>query len=207
MAGMRGRFEKNVIAEMRGVIGRSGHSPFWEGLGKHFFETEFAHADYLSMKDKTFIAELMPVHPIYIDLLPAGAREVIGQVHPDTRPALGLLEGEGFEFTGRVDIFEGGPIVGCPLGDIRTVRESAVEIVSEVVSNPGETGGPGDAPAGECILSNVRLDFRACLGAASPAVGEGVRIPRPVSEAPQVEAGDRIRIAALRPPRPDEDRA
>ncbi|MFH0822318.1 MAG: arginine N-succinyltransferase, partial [Pseudomonadota bacterium] len=67
------RFEPLVIAEMRGVVDLEGRSPFWEALGRHFFDMDFPKADYLSVKDKRFIADLMPKCPIYISLLPEAA--------------------------------------------------------------------------------------------------------------------------------------
>ena len=63
MADQRQAFTSAVIAEMRGVS-EEGRSPFWEALGRHFFDIDFPKADYLSMLDKKFIAELMPSHPI-----------------------------------------------------------------------------------------------------------------------------------------------
>jgi len=116
-------FESEVIAEMRGEID-DNKSVFWECLGKHFFEMDFEKADRLSMRDKHFIAELMPTHPIYVPLLPIQAQEVIGKVHSNTKPALSLLEKEGFKFNQEVDIFEAGPVVSCPTDKIRSVRES-----------------------------------------------------------------------------------
>ena len=105
------RFDPTVIAEMRGVIDDQGRSPFWDALGKHFFDIDFPKADYLSMVNKTFIADLMPQHPIYVALLPAEAQAVIGKVHPDTQPALKLLLSQNFRLTDQVDIFEAGPVV------------------------------------------------------------------------------------------------
>ena len=85
---------------------------------------EFQQADRLSMKNKHFIAESMPTHPIYVPLLPKKAQEVIGKVHPNTEPALKLLESEGFAFNQEVDIFEAGPVVSCDKSEIRCVKES-----------------------------------------------------------------------------------
>ncbi len=192
MAEMPDRFETIVIAEMRGVIDAGGRSPFWEAVGRHFFDIDFARADYLSVKDKGFIAELMPHHPIYTVLLPREAQEVIGQVHPDTRPALRLLERESFELTGQVDIFEGGPIVGAPLDKIRTARESVRAAISEIaaVTDSSET----------LIISNARLDFRACMASVDPVSG-GVRIEKKAAGALNLREGDSIRFAPLRPRR------
>jgi arginine N-succinyltransferase len=72
------RFETTVIAEMRGLMDASGRSPFWECLGRVFFDTDFPNADYLSMVNKKFIADLMPAHPIYIPLLPREAQDWAG---------------------------------------------------------------------------------------------------------------------------------
>ena len=99
-----------VIAELRGRLEADGTSPFWEGLGRHFFAMEYSRADYLTgIGQKSFIAELMPKHPVYVNLLPQSAREAIGAVHADTAPARAMLEQEGFRYEGYVDIFDAGP--------------------------------------------------------------------------------------------------
>ena len=55
------RFAPKVIAELRGRLDAEGRSPFWEGLGRHFFAMEYSTADYLTgIGQKSFIAELMP---------------------------------------------------------------------------------------------------------------------------------------------------
>src|SRR6202023_3918629 len=90
------RFAPKIIAELRGKLGEDGKSPFWEGLGRHFFVMEYSRADYLTgIGQKAFIAELMPRHPVYTTLLPATARAVIGKVHTDSLPARAMLEAEG----------------------------------------------------------------------------------------------------------------
>ena len=119
------RFAERVIAEMRGVIDENGRSPLWRGLGIHFFDLPFGEADDIFGRgNKQFIAELMPQHPVYIDLLPKKAQAVIGQVHERTRPALRMLESEGLRYEGYVDIFDGGPTVAAPVDALRTVAES-----------------------------------------------------------------------------------
>ena len=99
MASFRERFTNRVVAEMRGVSDEQGHSPFWESVGSRFFSMEFSKADFLSgTGQKSFIAELMPKHPLYIDYLTPEAQAVIGQVHPQTAPARAVLEAEGFRY-------------------------------------------------------------------------------------------------------------
>jgi arginine N-succinyltransferase len=119
------RFSQTVIAEMRGVSDDSGRSPFWDWLEEHFFSMDFPTADYLTgIGKKVFIAELMPKHPIYVNLLSEAAQQVINKVHEKTIPALRLLEAEGFSRRGYVDIFDGGPTVEAQINAIKTVNQS-----------------------------------------------------------------------------------
>lgn len=50
------RFEPLIVAEMRGVVDDQCRSPFWEALGRHFFEMDYCKADLLSVMEKKFIA-------------------------------------------------------------------------------------------------------------------------------------------------------
>lgn len=186
-------FDPTVIAELRGVIDEEGTSPFWEALGRHFFELDLPKADYLSIVNKQFIGELMPRHPIYIPVLPKEAQRVIGQVHEETRPALRLLEAEGFEFTGMVDIFEAGPVVSCSGQRIRAVRESQRATVEGLRDEP--LGPPGQ------IVAAPGADFRACQAAVEigDETGERVRLDRATAEGLGVNPGDPVRYVALRP--------
>jgi arginine N-succinyltransferase len=152
---------------------------------------EFPKADYLSASDKKFIADLMPISPIYIPLLPAAAQDVIGKVHESTKPARKLLENEGFRFNGMVDIFEAGPVLSCRLDEIRIVRESRNETINEISSDAI------DSPL--FIITNTGQDFRACMGQAAFADTGGVRINMETAEVLQVRQGDRVRLGSLRP--------
>lgn len=119
------RFRQQVVSELRGVVSPEGVSPFWEAVGRHFFKMDFAEADKLSATtDNQFILDLMPQHPIYVDLLPQAAREVIGKCHADGEGARKLLEWEGFSFSNVVDIFDGGPLMSVQRDNIRTLREA-----------------------------------------------------------------------------------
>ncbi len=184
------RFAPKIIAEMRGVLDAEGRSPFWGAVGQHFFDMPFARADSLSAADKSFIGDMMPKHPIYVPMLPVDVQPVVGRVHTETRPALRLLEQEGFEFAEQVDIFDAGPMMAADRQRIRTVAQSRVATVTQVV--------PGGEPSGQMLISNDRLDFRACLGTVIPA-GEGeVSVPRDVALALGVRLGDRVRYVPAR---------
>ncbi|TWT47917.1 Arginine N-succinyltransferase [Thalassoglobus neptunius] len=177
-------FDSQVIAEMRGVINDQGQSPFWDAIGKHFFDLEFPKADYLSIVNKEFIGDLMPVHPIYINLLPQEAQAVIGEVHENTVPARKLLESEGFRFNQMIDIFEAGPILEAAVDSIRAVRDSRGACVVELVDHIED---------GELrIVGNTSQNFRATT-ASLKLSSEGVTIERSTAEALQIELGDIVR--------------
>ena len=181
-------FEETIIAELRGIVDDQGHAPFWEAIGAHFFGMDYAKADYLVVKSKKFIADLMPRHPIYVPLLPRAAQEVIGQVHPETRPALRLLEQEGFQPTGWVDIFEAGPALSCPRPEIRTVRESRRARLAI---------GPVPDASPDCLLANTSMNFRACQAPAQLLAPDQIRLSAEVAAILEVAEGDLVRILPL----------
>ncbi|PWF62127.1 arginine N-succinyltransferase [Shewanella sp. BC20] len=185
------RFGETVIAEMRGVSDSDGNSPFYCWLQKNFLGIDFIQADYLSgLGKKAFMAEMMPRNPVYVCLLPEEAQKVIGEVHTNTRPALSLLQAEGFRCRGYVDIFDGGPTVECCLTDIRAVRESRLLTV-EI----------GDMPESDkqFIISNTQLaNYRAtsaCLAVDDKT--EQVVISPELAEGLLLAKGDQIRILAM----------
>lgn len=187
-------FDSDVIAEMRGVIDDRGQSPFWDAVGKHFFDLDFPKADYLSIVNKEFIGDLMPRLPIYIPLLPAAAQAVIGEVHELTRPARKLLESEGFRFHDHVDIFEAGPMLHCPRCEIRSVRDSRTATVAAV----SETGQDAPSHGREYLIANRQHEYRVCRGTIQET-SDGVELTSEVAQALQVSPGDSIRYVPLRP--------
>lgn len=189
-------FDPMVIAEMRGVIDEHGHSEFWDAVGKHFFEIDFPKADYLSLLNKQFIADLMPRHPLYIPLLPLPAQSVIGQVHEQTRPALRILEQEGFRRSGMVDIFEAGPVVICERDRIRPVRQSVKAPVDEIIDAVPETP--------QSAVTRCAGEFRCCATSLEIMEGGGVRLPAAAALALGVKIGDEVRHVALKSPATNE---
>jgi arginine N-succinyltransferase len=184
-------FEPVVVSELRGVIDDQGHSPFWDAVGRHFFEIDFKRADYLSVVNKKFIADLMPKYPIYMPLLPAEAQRVIGKVHESSKPAQKNLEAEGFAFSGMVDIFDAGPCVSCGRDEIRTVRESRVAVVEKIVEEAIQSP--------TCMIGCFSPAFRATIGSVR-VVSEGrIWIEASVAGALNLGAGSSVRYACLRP--------
>lgn len=190
-------FDETVIAEMRGVIDEQGRSAFWEALGRHFFDIEFVKADYLSIVNKRFIADLMPTSPIYISLLPESAQAVIGQVHDQTAPALHILLQEGFAYSGMVDIFEAGPVVLCELPKIRAVAESRLDRVAELTDDD-----PIDSPHLSIIATTERR-MCGCGGVAQRIDAHHVAISKRCAETLGLGVGDAVRHVTLHADRLD----
>ncbi|MGF1605247.1 MAG: arginine N-succinyltransferase [Rhodothalassiaceae bacterium] len=140
IAAHRNRFSDRVMAEIRGWIDDSGHSPFWEAVGRHFFGMDFAEADRINAQgNQQFIADLMPKFPLYTALLPDQARAVIAMPHAQAQGAKRLLEDEGFRYAGAVDIFDAGPSMAAPMDQVRSVQ-AARAMPARVGS--ADQGGP-----------------------------------------------------------------
>lgn len=164
IASRRHRFADRVIAEMRGLADPDGTVPFWEAVSGRFLPIEFAVADTQSTVCKQFIEELMPQHPIYLDLLPSVVRDGISQVHPETQPALAMLLRQGFQRTGEVDIFDAGPVISCSTDSIGAVRRTAQLTVSKIVDQFNEPSADGSCQ--RCILSSNLDGFTSIIAQA-----------------------------------------
>jgi arginine N-succinyltransferase len=184
-------FEDQVIAEMRGMVNDSGHSPFWDAVGKNFFKMDFPTADYLYVKNKRFIEELMPKYPIIANLLPEEAHYVIGKVHPNTEPAKRILEQEGFHFSGLVGIFEPGPVLIADLDNIRSIKESVVGEIKEISDKAFKSE--------IFIISRMSTNFRAALGGVVKLKSGGYKISGVTAAALKLRLGDKIRFVSFRP--------
>ncbi|TVR12295.1 MAG: arginine N-succinyltransferase [Planctomycetota bacterium] len=193
IANHRQRFEDTIIAEMRGVIDEQGRAPFWEALGRHFFHMDFPEADRLSFADKSFIADLIPLHPIYVCLLPTEAQAVIGQVHPRTRPALELLLQQGFHRNGQIDVFDGGPVVECATDAIAAVRSSRQLPCASIHDDIVEA----DAPPTH-IVGTTQVDAR--MVACRPQIdGDGIHLSAEAATLLPCEIDTPLRCCPLRP--------
>src|SRR3546814_4642583 len=95
----------------------------------------------------------MPKHPIYTALLSDDARAAIGQVHDSGKPALAMLEEEGFRYDGYIDIFDGGPAVSIRTEQLRTVREARKATLGGVM--PPGSGVPAIVASGRGNMFNA----------------------------------------------------
>jgi len=189
MAQFRKRFPKSVMADLRGSFDEQGRSPFWNAVGQHFFEMEFAEADlYGAVNGNQFIADLMPTQPIYVNLLPKEAQQAIGQPNEKGKAALGMLRDEGFRWNGHVDIFDAAPSVDAKIDDVVAVKNS---VQAELI---GLSEYEGDESA--IVATSDINKFSMCLTTISIEKG-GVRTPREVVKQLGLELGDHVRYLTI----------
>lgn len=184
------RFDEVVFAEMRGWLNDNNHSPFWDSLGHKFFGLSFQKADFISAVDGfQFISDLMPKYPVYVDLLSDEAQAVIGKPHADAAGAFRILKGEGFQYSGYVDIFDAGPSVQCNLPQIASVAKSKSVKIERLVDEAElreETS---------YIISNSRLpDYRMTRAPVKFDAEGNATCAQITAEALQVQTGDQIRV-------------
>ncbi|MGD9811331.1 MAG: arginine N-succinyltransferase [Sphingobium sp.] len=182
----RARFGERILAELRGVIDEAGGSPFWDGLAGRFFGMSFQEADeFNAVNGNQFIADLMPKTPIYIDMLTDSARAVIGLPHPTGRAAMRMLEAEGFENSGYVDIFDGGPTLVGQIDSLRSVTNARTMIFA----------GEQEARGTKMLVAKGRLAEFRCTFAQALTREDGTVQLDPVSvSALDLHPGDELLI-------------
>jgi len=133
------RFGDRFFVPLAGVTDEKGGSPFWDALGRKFFQMDFLDAERTigGARNRTLIVELMPHYPVYVPLLPGDAQAVMGQIHPSGELAFNLLTEEGFEADEYIDIFDGGPILQAHKHALRTFSSSLTLRVADAIGTRG----------------------------------------------------------------------
>ena len=182
-----------MISDLRGYQDAAGASPFWEALGREFYDMDFAEADRMNaVVGNQFIADLSPKHPIYARLLPPAARMALGRPHDQGRRALEMLLEEGFRDEGYVDIFDGGPTLCARIDDLKAVRDSRRVEVAEVVETVGRR-----EPADQLVSAGAGAAFRAARGALVVDGANAARLDAGLARALRVSPGDYVRHVAF----------
>lgn len=191
MADFPERFGDQVIAELRGWQDMNGRSPLWDNLGKPFFGIEFQDAvNTAALKGSQFISDLMPKYPIYIDLLPKEAQDVIGRPHDSSAPAMHMLKKEGFQFTGYVDLFDGGPSVQAKTREISSVKDSCSSLFQVTDKLPKSSK--------MYLISNENLDnYRVALAPAKLTKNGDIMIDQTTFQSLQLAIGAHVRFITM----------
>ncbi|MEM9704962.1 MAG: arginine N-succinyltransferase [Pseudomonadota bacterium] len=179
-------FAETLIAELRGWRAPDGGQPFWDALGRQFFDMDFEEADaHNAANGNQFIADLMPPYPIYVALLPKEARDSIGKPHDNGKGAVELLEREGFRYDGYIDVFDGGPVFSVATNKVRTLAESQTAPVCDIVDHI--EGRPTSLAA-----AGVLSTFRSARAVMKETDG-GVVLDAESADALNVTTGDFVR--------------
>ncbi|MEC5217055.1 arginine N-succinyltransferase [Actimicrobium sp. GrIS 1.19] len=134
------RFGDRFFASLAGITDDAGRSPFWEALGRKFFQMDFLEAERLieGGRNRSLIVELMPHYPVYVPLLPGAAQAAMGQVHAEGELPLQILSDEGFEADEFIDIFDGGPILQAHKHALRSFSAALPRRVKAADGGAGE---------------------------------------------------------------------
>jgi arginine N-succinyltransferase len=177
------RFEEDVYAQMAPPLTEEGRSEFWEALGRRFTGMPYVEADILSQKNKEFIRSLFPEEDIYLCLLDAKARLVLGRVNQETQPALHLLESIGFVFKNEVDPFDGGPHLSVKTKNISLVKSGRMLKVSATPNGHFVENG---------LVSVSRDNDFVAGGTAYSIVGDEIVLPEKTRRMMDLSSGEQI---------------
>lgn len=178
-------FNHEIIAEIRGLFDEDDNSPFWDAVGNKFFGMDFKKADELTFSSgKQFISDLVSRDPIYVELLPTAAQQVIGQEDVTAKPARKLLEQQGFKFSNHVDIFDAGPLLSVERSNIKVITECKVAIIAKLANVDDEQ------PA---LLFNNRMDARFTVAKVKVLETDQIIISKNTADILQLKIGDQLR--------------
>lgn len=179
------RFEERVLCELTPPLTDEGRSEFWEALGRRFTGLPYQEADLLSQTSKEFIESLFPEEDIYLSLLDAKARLVLGRVGEATKPAQHLLESIGFEYLDEVDPFDGGPHYGAKTKDILPIKLGKNLRVGEGKDNGFSQKG---------LVGIGSNDFK-CIVSGYEINGDTVYLPRKSRDLLKVDIGQNVFVS------------
>jgi arginine N-succinyltransferase len=186
------RFAERFFVPLAGITDAQGGSPFWDALGRKFFQMDFLDAERVigGARNRTLIVELMPHYPVYVPLLPGDAQAAMGQIHPSGELAFNLLTAEGFEADDYIDIFDGGPILQAHKHALRTFTGA---LQRRVATCPAEPDRNREPPVTYAIATGGDQHFRAVVMACAPLEAQAaVALPVEVQAALQVSDGDTV---------------
>lgn len=108
----RGAFADSLIVELPGPRDAAGQSPFWQGLGRHFYAGDPATARAAHGPAwRSLVAALLPRQQVYASFLPTAAQAAIGQVQADALVLREVLHDIGLRYSHHVNLEDGGPVL------------------------------------------------------------------------------------------------
>ncbi len=129
-----------VIAAVPGRRDPDGHSPFWQGLGRHFYpgDVDQAQARFGQLW-QTHVAALLPRHPLVVSILHESAQAAIGAMDDAAMPWCDALRRAGLRAGQHLNLFDAGPVYEAPidlLAGSGTVARHRLDLATAAVSTP-----------------------------------------------------------------------
>lgn len=185
----RAHFQDRILAELMGPLTPDSQTLFWEFFGRRFINLSYKEADAFCQHSKEFMVSLLPKEEIYASTLPPEARNLIGKVGEETRPARAMLEKQGFTYHDRCDPFDGGPYLEAMVDSVPLVQATRRAVLSAGEEGLDKVGFVS------CAASRA-LGFRA-LRSRYAIEGGAVRLPRESAAAIGANVGDEVGVTAL----------
>jgi arginine N-succinyltransferase len=139
IARARHDYASRLIVELPGVRDPAGQSPFWSGLGRHFYEVDPLDAAVRHGPGwRNLVAALLPRHPVMAAFLPEAAQAAIAQVAPRARLLRELLEEAGLHYGHHVTVDDAGPVLEADIDGLPAVTQARVWKAARA---PNETSG------------------------------------------------------------------
>lgn len=186
------RFHKRLMSSLMGVLTPRGEFPFWKKITQAFFKQPFELINALKATESSSVLyELLPKSPLYLHTLPRKLQHIIGQVNPNTLPALKMLEAQGFHKTNKVDIIDAGPILEANLKDIRTIKKIKEVKIKKLFNADTHPTTPLQ------LVSNLDLGFRCSIGEVHKLDSGSVAISSELAATLLLEPGMKMAYSPL----------
>ena len=150
------RFAKQWMVVLPGVVDQQGNAPFWDHVGRKFLGIDYKQVEYYnSTHEKTFIAEMMPYHPLYIALMNEQAQKAIGLVDHDVQAECSLLNEQGFKLGKYVGIFDAGAIL--------TSSSDSITLADKIMPISLQVNHTTQSTQSFLVAIKEKNDFKSCL--------------------------------------------
>lgn len=137
IAARRDEFPPMLIAELAGPRDAHGQSPFWLGLGRHFYAGDpQAALQAWGPGWLAHLAPLLPRQPVYCAFLPEAARLAVGRVDAAAEAAHQALCGAGLTPGRHVRVHDAGPVHEAPIDLLGKLAQARPRRLGSAASGP-----------------------------------------------------------------------
>ncbi len=182
-------FGDTVFAELRGVIGADGDSPFFEAACRPWLGMSFMEADRICASgENDRLVAMLPAQPISTRDFPDAALHAIGACHDSGKAARAMLEREGFRFDGVIDLLDGGALVAAKTKSLTSLRLSRTV---HLKSAPEESGDQ------DLLFATMRATSFRCISGRGSLTEDAVICSERIRSALEISDGELVNVSPL----------